>query len=354
MGLFGNLFEKKECSVCGGEIGLLGNRKLEDGNLCKNCAKKLSPWFSERRHSTVEEIKQQLAYREENQKKAAQFSTTRSLGDNWRLLTDDTHRWLTVTRSRNLSETNPDILDYTAVTGCRMDIDEDRTELMQEGKDGQRISYNPPRFEYSYNFDIIVTVNNPYFDEMRFRLNSSTITVQQGGSVGVGGSFGRLLDTLANSGFDPMNDREYRQYYELAQQICDEVSRVQALASGAQYIPQGGQPYAPQGAAPYGQQPYAPQGQYAQQPYAPQGQYGQQPYAPQGQYAQQPYAPQGQYAQQPYAPQGAPQYVQQPAQQYVQQPAPQPAAANGPWTCPACGGANSGGKFCGFCGTQRP
>ena len=54
MGLFRNLFEKKICSVCGGEIGLLGNRKLEDGNLCKNCAKKLSPWFSDRRHSTVD------------------------------------------------------------------------------------------------------------------------------------------------------------------------------------------------------------------------------------------------------------------------------------------------------------
>ena len=57
MGFFGKLFEKKECSVCGGEIGLLGNRKLEDGNLCKSCAAKLSPWFSDRRQSTVEEIK---------------------------------------------------------------------------------------------------------------------------------------------------------------------------------------------------------------------------------------------------------------------------------------------------------
>ena len=28
MGLFGKLFEKKECAICGGEIGLLGNRKL--------------------------------------------------------------------------------------------------------------------------------------------------------------------------------------------------------------------------------------------------------------------------------------------------------------------------------------
>ena len=43
MGLFGKVFEKKECDICGGEIGLLGNRKLDDGNLCKECAKKLSP-----------------------------------------------------------------------------------------------------------------------------------------------------------------------------------------------------------------------------------------------------------------------------------------------------------------------
>ena len=78
MGLFGKLFEKKECSVCGGEIGLLGNRKLEDGNLCKNCAAKLSPWFSDRRQSTVAEIQEQLAYREANQEKVAAFHTTRS------------------------------------------------------------------------------------------------------------------------------------------------------------------------------------------------------------------------------------------------------------------------------------
>ena len=41
------LFEKKFCSVCGEKIGMLGNRKLEDGNLCRDCAKKLSPWFDE-------------------------------------------------------------------------------------------------------------------------------------------------------------------------------------------------------------------------------------------------------------------------------------------------------------------
>ena len=44
------LFDKKICDICGEKIGLLGNRKLDDGNLCKDCAKKLSPWFEERRH----------------------------------------------------------------------------------------------------------------------------------------------------------------------------------------------------------------------------------------------------------------------------------------------------------------
>ena len=39
------LFDKKVCDICGEKIGLLGNRKLDDGNLCKDCAKKLSPWF---------------------------------------------------------------------------------------------------------------------------------------------------------------------------------------------------------------------------------------------------------------------------------------------------------------------
>ena len=48
------LFDKKNCDICGEKIGLLGNRKLDDGNLCKNCDSKLSPWFEERRHRNTE------------------------------------------------------------------------------------------------------------------------------------------------------------------------------------------------------------------------------------------------------------------------------------------------------------
>ena len=150
------LFDKKYCDICGEKIGLLGNRKLEDGNLCKDCAKKLSPWFSDRRRSTVEDIKGQLAYREENREKAAQFRTTRSFGEDRKVLLDEDHRWFTVTRARDLAEANPDILDFDAITGCRMDIDESRTELTREDADGKDVSYVPPRYEYSYDFFLII------------------------------------------------------------------------------------------------------------------------------------------------------------------------------------------------------
>ena len=175
MGLFGKLFDKKECSVCGGEIGLLGNRKLEDGNLCKECAAKLSPWFSDRRQSTVAEIQEQLTYREANQAKVSSFRTTRTLGERTKVLLDEDAGLFMVTSARNWEEANPDVLSFSDVTGCKLDIDERRTEIEYRDKDGERQSFNPKRYAYSYDFYIVINVNNPYFSEIRFQLNSSSV-----------------------------------------------------------------------------------------------------------------------------------------------------------------------------------
>ena len=90
------LFDKKYCDICGEKIGLLGNRKLEDGNLCKNCAAKLSPFFSERRRSTVED------------------------------------------------------------------------------SDGNRKSYQPPRYECDYEFDVVIRVNSPWFDSIELEISDGS------------------------------------------------------------------------------------------------------------------------------------------------------------------------------------
>ena len=190
MGLFGKLFDKKTCDICGGEIGLLGNKKLEDGNCCKECAGKLSPWFNERRHSTVADIKAQIDYREENRNTVAKFHTTRSFGEDMNVLLDEDQQLFMVTRARNLTEANPDVLSFSQVTGCDLDISENCTEEMREirDKDGntKRVSYNPPHYVYRYDFYIIIRVNHPYFEEMKFKLNRNSVEVEVTGRTTAG------------------------------------------------------------------------------------------------------------------------------------------------------------------------
>ncbi len=172
------LFDKKYCDICGNKIGLFGNRKLENGNLCGDCAKKLSPWFSERRSSTVEEIRGQLEYREANKEAVAQFNTTASYGRIKKLLLDEDKQLFMVASTRNIAEENPDVLSFSQVTGCELDVDENKTELKTRDQQGNYVSYNPPRYKYSYDFYTIIHVNHPYFDEIKFKLNDDTVSVE--------------------------------------------------------------------------------------------------------------------------------------------------------------------------------
>ncbi|MBQ8000865.1 MAG: DUF4428 domain-containing protein [Ruminococcus sp.] len=165
------LFDKKYCDVCGEKIGLLGNRKLEDGNLCKDCARKLSPFFSDRRRSTVEEIKQQLAYREENERNLARFNPNLVFGNNEKVYVDVNAKKFIVTRSSNWRGANPDIIDFSQVTACNTDIVENRDEIYTQDAEGNRRSYNPPRFEVEYEFNFVIQVNSPWFSQIEFELS---------------------------------------------------------------------------------------------------------------------------------------------------------------------------------------
>ena len=294
------LFDKKYCDICGDKIGLLGNRKLENGNMCKDCAKKLSPFFSDRRSSTVDEIKQQLAYREQNKQILSTFTAMFTFGEDDKIYIDPMKQSFVVS-SRNpgsWSDENPDVIHLSSVTSCTLRVDEDREELYTEGKDGQRVSYNPPRYKFTYNFYIDIKVNNPYFDEITARLNDSDV--------------------------EGMGTMEYNRYQQMAQQVINNLSQNNAgMPMNGGYNQPMNQGYAPAGA--YGQ----PQ----TMPYAQQNPYGQQP---------NPYAQQN-----PYNQPMNNGYNQPPVQQPVQQPVSQN------WVCPSCQANNDGGRFCAFCGSPR-
>ena len=216
MGLF-DAFKKKDCEICGKEVGLFGYKKLEDGEICKDCVKLLSPWFDDRRHSTVAQIKQQLAYREENRAALNTFRPTVAFGERYTLraeLVNGVPTRFVVERTDSYKEENADIISFRDVTSFNIDVQESKQELMARNSKGEEVSYNPPRYEYSYDFYAEIHVNHPYFDEISFQLNRDSVELE---TVERRPSFGTV-----RTGFDPTLYPEYRQY----RGECDELEEL--------------------------------------------------------------------------------------------------------------------------------
>lgn len=217
MGFFGKLFDKKICSVCGGEIGLLGNRKLEDGNLCKSCNAKLSPFFDERRHTTIEGIQEHLNYREENKTALTNFKPTRTLGYYEKIYIDEAGKTFAVSRSRDWREENADVVPMSEIADVRVDISDYRNEIKKEIKNTKGetsyVSYNPPRYKYSYNLHLEIIMNEDFkwFNKIRMPLNTSTIEIEYAPRTGVMGA-------LMNS-FDPHMNPKYVEAENLGEEI---------------------------------------------------------------------------------------------------------------------------------------
>ncbi len=167
------VFDKKFCDICGAKIGLLGNRKLDDGNLCKDCAAKLSPFFTGRRRSTVADIREQLAYREANKAKLALFRPTEIIGESgMRVYIDRVARVFAVTRSTDFNSANPDLIPLDRVISVDVDIKEDADEIFTTDAEGKEISYDPKQYEYEYTFDVTINVNCDFFSEIKYELSS--------------------------------------------------------------------------------------------------------------------------------------------------------------------------------------
>ena len=118
------------------------------------------------------------------------------------------------------------------MTGCRLDIDESKTEIEYRDAEGERKSFNPPRYAYSYDFYIVINVNNPYFNEIRFQLNSEAVdndvetlldSPNDMGRRKVGLMGGRSLTSNAE---EVRASMEYRQYEEMGQEIRDALLQV--------------------------------------------------------------------------------------------------------------------------------
>lgn len=170
MGLFG----KETCGICGGELDS-DRHKVGDGFVCGGCARKLSPFFSAWRRSSTSEIKRQLAYRETNKADVAAFNVTRMFGGFTKVLLDDGARKMIVTSEDRWRELNPDVIGYSQVAGCDVEVHESRTEIWRERVDDSESDSDLPRYEIDLGIYVTIRVNNPWFDAIEFKVHHEKI-----------------------------------------------------------------------------------------------------------------------------------------------------------------------------------
>jgi len=196
------LFDAKYCSICNAKIGLLGGRKLADGILCKDCTKKLSPLFSERKHSTVEQIREQLAYREANKSAVAAFKPSKLFELNRYLFVDEAAGTFLVNYRKAYENDNPDVIKLSQITSLEPKYSESKKEVKSKDAEGKEVSFNPPHYETEYGFDLDVSIDSPWFDEIRLEIADDIV-----------------VETIGDEPVEPFTSEEYRNAYVLIQEV---------------------------------------------------------------------------------------------------------------------------------------
>ena len=189
------LFSKKICCICGEKVGLLGGLKLKDGDLCKECKKKLSPFFEDGKESTVEDIKKQIEAREENYMQLDNLVVNKIYGEFGVILIDETNRKFValkdtseslfkspkqVTSIEDVKDKNPDIIGFDQIEDVEVKIIQTNREEKQT-IDGQQVSFDPKHYTYMIGFDIIIKVNHPYIKVMRISIKNGTVQIYNEG-----------------------------------------------------------------------------------------------------------------------------------------------------------------------------
>jgi hypothetical protein len=158
------IFAKKECSICGDKSGLLSNKKLADGNLCKNCRAKLSPFYDLSSRDTAADIAAQLEYRERNLIELERFHPTVTAGGAGKVFIDMNSGKFTLASERELREGNPDLFDLRGLHSCSFYA---RERIIKGDED------ESDRFEY--DFYLKLTVDHPFLRGLAYRYNDEPV-----------------------------------------------------------------------------------------------------------------------------------------------------------------------------------
>ncbi|MDO4845150.1 MAG: DUF4428 domain-containing protein, partial [Oscillospiraceae bacterium] len=188
------LFHKEACCLCGGKTGLL-DKKCLSGKVCKDCAKKTSPWFTDWKNADKLLLETHLSVREADVVVAKMGNFNKVFGEFGVILIDeaakefiafpDTSKGLfgSQRKVRSLDDVidlGPDVISFDAVEDFEIDI----TETSREEKrteNGQQVSFFPPRFVYMETFTLRLKLRYPFFKSMSIQLNDGAVQIHNEG-----------------------------------------------------------------------------------------------------------------------------------------------------------------------------
>lgn len=162
------LFEKKFCEICGEKARLLSRTAIEDGYICGDCRNKLSEFSDDFSNKTLDDIKEEMSFREENKKLFETFVETRAVGEHNEILVDEDHGWWVLADSNDYTDGNPDV--FRCDEFIRTDVRED-FRTIQDDSDRDPNFHRPPR-EVLENLYFDVYVKHPYVNVVSFNLLS--------------------------------------------------------------------------------------------------------------------------------------------------------------------------------------
>ncbi len=184
------LFKKEACVLCGGKTGLL-DKKCRDGKVCKDCRKKLSPWFDDYKDTDKTLLENQLLLRRADRVIAQGGHFDKVFGEFGVILIDEAARQFIAfpdtssglfgsqRKVRSLDDVidlGPDVVKFDAVEDFEIDI----TETSREEKrtvNGQQVSYDPPHILYMETFTLRLTLHHPYIKTMSIQLNDGAVQI---------------------------------------------------------------------------------------------------------------------------------------------------------------------------------
>ena len=223
------IFEPRYCNICGKELSLMNaKQKLRDGLCCKNCAKKLSPFFHKPEYATVEEIKYQIACREKNNEKVQHFNATRVIGVDTKVIIDEDKGQFVISNTKFFKGENPDVIDFADVINCFVDTTEKRTEIKYLDSLDNVKSFVPPCYAYSYDFYVAIDTKIPYLETIEFKLNAQPIDNGEETLIEMeGGLVNNIVDALrptrsygkTSNAAEVKSSMQYQKYQRIATEI---------------------------------------------------------------------------------------------------------------------------------------